>query len=34
MDEVSVQNTARDASWIGAQYASQTDSFLTFGAQE
>jgi len=34
MDEVRISNTARSDDWIAAQYASMSDTFITFSAQE
>ena len=34
LDEVRLADSARTAAWIKAQYASMTDSFVTYGARQ
>lgn len=34
LDEIRLSSVARSADWIAAQYLSQTDALLTFGAEE
>ncbi len=34
LDEVQIDNTARSSAWVGAQYKSESDTFITYGATE